>query len=843
MAKQQILLVDADASSARVLEVSLRGVGFTVTTAKSAELALEHLEHGAPDLILSDTRLPEMDGFELVKQIRRRSSLADVPIVFLTEQGALDQKLLGLGLGVDDYLAKPIFVREVVSRVQALLARQNRRRLEADSQARTRFSGSLEDMAVVDLLQTVGVSNKSGIAVVSRGGREVKLYFRNGQLVDAATGELRGEEAVYRALTWVKGRFDLEVCEVDVPSVIETSTNALLMEGLRRADEMVRLSEQLPDEESLVDVDHPVLLERLPEIPDELNEVLRLIDGRRSFLDLIDDSPFDDLSTLTVLSKFYFEGLLLVREPRSKGDLGRAERATRLTLSPSQRRSSKSEPPETPRKERSTLVPAAPISVTRRPTRPPQVLSVEPSLPTVSLSGRPPSLSLTEDAVAAASSGRTIAPGVATPQVRSPVPSVPAGKLAPKVIVKVGDSNGEGDPPRSEGTARRAPSNGKGSSEHDTGRATLPSVPNGSGTLASRSSLLAAGVIPVGRAVGSSTVTGVGPPSEPSRSVQTVLESPSPALALRADSDPSGAAEPAAPTPSKHESVAPSKHEPVAPSKHESSKHELVKHEPVKHEPVKSPTDGDGSEALQADLPPASEAEFFDQGDEGTYEGGPRSIIPSELPPELDEVAPASLRPPATPEQEARVRRNKRLALLVLGLFLLPALLATWKGLVGRSTPVESAAAGSVEDEVMRPSPPTAAEGAPASESAHSVTAPASDESGGERAAHTAGAEGESHWLEGTAPAELRPEATTPSTAPAGPAAPGTEPSAPPAPPRTQRAPAPRVRAPAQPRPDVAPAAPSSPRKPAGAARRSVPAPKKPRSLVRKPPTASFPMQ
>ena len=66
MAKQQILLVDADSSSARVLEVSLRSAGFTVTTATSAENALAKLEHGSPDLILTDTRLPDSDGFGFV---------------------------------------------------------------------------------------------------------------------------------------------------------------------------------------------------------------------------------------------------------------------------------------------------------------------------------------------------------------------------------------------------------------------------------------------------------------------------------------------------------------------------------------------------------------------------------------------------------------------------------------------------------------------------------------------------------------------------------------------------------------------------------------------------------
>src|SRR5688572_21083548 len=122
MAKQQILVVDADSSSARLLEVSLRSAGYTVATARSAESALGTLEHGAPDLIVTEARLPGVDGFAFVRQLRAKPDLAQVPIVFLTEQGALEDKLRGLELGVDDYLAKPIMVREVVTRVQLLLA-------------------------------------------------------------------------------------------------------------------------------------------------------------------------------------------------------------------------------------------------------------------------------------------------------------------------------------------------------------------------------------------------------------------------------------------------------------------------------------------------------------------------------------------------------------------------------------------------------------------------------------------------------------------------------------------------------------------------------------------------
>ena len=121
---------------------------------------------------------------------------------------------------------------------------------------RTRFSGSLEDMGVVDLLQTFEVSLKSGIARIWDGRREALIYFRDGKVVDAELGKLRGEEAVYRSLITSSGEFEVELCAIPNEDIIPTSTQGLLMEGMRRLDEWGRVLEQLPPLETVFDVDH-----------------------------------------------------------------------------------------------------------------------------------------------------------------------------------------------------------------------------------------------------------------------------------------------------------------------------------------------------------------------------------------------------------------------------------------------------------------------------------------------------------------------------------------------------------------------------------------------------------
>jgi DNA-binding response OmpR family regulator len=348
VAKQKLLLVDADPRSVRVLEVSLKKAGYSVTTSTDGLDALAKIESLAPDLVLSDTRLPKLDGYALVRKLKERPEWSGIPIVFLTSQKSIEDKIRGLELGVEDYLTKPIFVRELIARVNLLLARRTQENIAASKapmSGRTRFSGSTQDMAVVDLLQTFEVSRKSGVVHLRSGTQDAHIYFRDGKVVDADLGRLRGEEAIYRALIWNEATFEVEFKAAPggetLEETIEGSTQALLMEGMRRVDEWGRLCEQLPPLSTFFEIDHAQLLERLNEIPDELNGILRLFDGKRTLADVVDDSPFEDLSTLSTITKLYFEGLLV---PRSERALESLEREPGSPSSPS----SPSSPPAPP---------------------------------------------------------------------------------------------------------------------------------------------------------------------------------------------------------------------------------------------------------------------------------------------------------------------------------------------------------------------------------------------------------------------------------------------------------------------------------------------------------------
>jgi DNA-binding response OmpR family regulator len=116
----RLVLVDDDANLRHTLGYALRQEGFEVFAAEDGERGLEAFHQSRPDLVVLDVMLPKLDGYEVCRRIRRES---DVPIIMLTARDTELDKVVGLELGADDYLAKPFSTRELVARLRALMRR------------------------------------------------------------------------------------------------------------------------------------------------------------------------------------------------------------------------------------------------------------------------------------------------------------------------------------------------------------------------------------------------------------------------------------------------------------------------------------------------------------------------------------------------------------------------------------------------------------------------------------------------------------------------------------------------------------------------------------------------
>jgi CheY-like chemotaxis protein len=322
--QNKVLIVDGDTRSLRLLEVSLKQAGYRVVTATSGLDALSQLEVEVPDLVLADTAIGEVDGFALCSRLQQRPEWAHLPLIFILDGEDATQKLRAVQLGVSDFLSRPVFLKEVLSRVELLLEKQAQRGEGASGQAptsgRARFSGALSGTALLDLLQTMELGRKSGIAYcTSARGQRAVVYFAEGVVVDAELGRLRGLEALYRILTFQGGEYRVELLTVVRPPRIELGAAGLLMEAMRFLEEWNRLGAALPP---LTSVLLPAPLAGAasalrPELlPGELREVLQLFDGQRSVLEVLElldeqaEPPPDLLARLGAVAKLYAARLL-----------------------------------------------------------------------------------------------------------------------------------------------------------------------------------------------------------------------------------------------------------------------------------------------------------------------------------------------------------------------------------------------------------------------------------------------------------------------------------------------------------------------------------------------------
>lgn len=150
-----VLVVEDEENLLEALRYNLEREGYAVNTAIDGEQALLSARDSAPDLVILDVMLPQLDGFEICRILRRRS---DVPILMLTARGEEIDRVVGLELGADDYVTKPFSIRELMARVRNLLRRSHRAPSAADdtSPADILRSGDLEIDSVSHIVRLNG---------------------------------------------------------------------------------------------------------------------------------------------------------------------------------------------------------------------------------------------------------------------------------------------------------------------------------------------------------------------------------------------------------------------------------------------------------------------------------------------------------------------------------------------------------------------------------------------------------------------------------------------------------------------------------------------------------------
>jgi len=166
MTRERIALVEDDRDLAASLSMALEKDGFVVNRYATGRQGLEGILGSPPDLVLLDLNLPDLDGLGVCREIRDTPAVADLPIIILTARVTEGDRVLGLDLGADDYITKPFSLRELKSRIRALLRRR-----------------SLDGGVPEDAYRDTRLSVSRGAMEVELDGQPVRLTMREFELL------------------------------------------------------------------------------------------------------------------------------------------------------------------------------------------------------------------------------------------------------------------------------------------------------------------------------------------------------------------------------------------------------------------------------------------------------------------------------------------------------------------------------------------------------------------------------------------------------------------------------------------------------------------------------------
>jgi len=239
----KILLVDDNPMILGMLRHELAELA-PVTTAANGNDALAAASETPPDLIISDYNIPGIDGRQLVEKLKTKPATSRIPVILLATRADISEKLRGMQDSVEDFVEKPFFLKEAVARVKRVLDKIALEKMAKDAPGETVLRGSLAQMNAIDLLQSLELGRKTCSLTLTNSGEHCELYFNEGQINHGVYGDLRGDDAVYKVLTWTSGNFQIDFEGQSSEQSITRSTQGLLMEGLRLLDEANRDAEE-----------------------------------------------------------------------------------------------------------------------------------------------------------------------------------------------------------------------------------------------------------------------------------------------------------------------------------------------------------------------------------------------------------------------------------------------------------------------------------------------------------------------------------------------------------------------------------------------------------------------
>jgi CheY-like chemotaxis protein len=250
-----------------------------------------------PQVLVTELDVRRIDGRTLIHQLKDNVTTLNIPIVVTTKELDQEKRIESLKMGFDDYILKPYYPEEVAARIEMIVQEievieESRRNLDHG------FMGNLEEMNLVDLVQTLELGEKSGIIHLNRAQNEGKVFIKKGQIIDAELDGMDPDKALTRMFTWLSGSFWVTLFEYSHRQRILAPNRELLLKATDRIQQWRRISSQLPPLQSVLEAQR---LKDIDDLGEEERQVLSLYIEPNTIIQCLESSPIDELKTLHLI--------------------------------------------------------------------------------------------------------------------------------------------------------------------------------------------------------------------------------------------------------------------------------------------------------------------------------------------------------------------------------------------------------------------------------------------------------------------------------------------------------------------------------------------------------------
>lgn len=238
-----LMLVEDNPMIREMLRQNLASLCTVVLASDGADALLKAIE-APPDLIVTDYRIPGLDGRQLIEKLQQRANTSKIPVIILASRADISEKLRMLQVTVEDYIEKPFYLKEATTRIKKVVDKIALEKMAREAPGESVLRGSLAQMNIMDLFQSLEMGHKSCSLTLSNNGQKCQMFFSDGQINHAIFDNLKGDDAVYKVMSWTDGTFAIDFTGSSKEQTTTRSTQGLLMEGLRLLDEANRGAEE-----------------------------------------------------------------------------------------------------------------------------------------------------------------------------------------------------------------------------------------------------------------------------------------------------------------------------------------------------------------------------------------------------------------------------------------------------------------------------------------------------------------------------------------------------------------------------------------------------------------------